>query len=557
MHKAQLLDPDLRALFNGSRHHYYDDYVELLMRLRAAEQAEEFAATAFYASERTHARTLLGLLSERALGLLDSSETSLAARARELEQQIAARTDNEAQPPGGELALLMAEYNEVRAQIRQRNPHYAALIQSEPLTLAEVQRQVLNADTLLLEYYLGVKHSYLFVVSPTALHSFVLPPRAELEQAAHELRALLDAFSHPPAFHSIPVKQRWQQEQTRAQQDAATRLGHLLLAPAQALLRGQRLLIVPDGALHVVPFAALPVAARPLPVVSDHAKRNKSRTTNNRQLTTDNQQPLLARHEIITLPSASTLAVLRREALHRQPAPKTLAVFADPVFDQQDERVRTVVERQNAPQLTLPRYDESAITRQGLVRLPATRNEAQAIAALVPPAERRLALGFDASRAAALGAALHPYRYVHFATHGLLNNAQPELSGLVLSQVDAAGHTQNGLLRTLDIFNLKLNADLVVLSGCQTALGREVNGEGLIGMTRGFLYAGARRVIASLWQVNDAATAELMRRFYQGLWGEQKLAPAAALRAAQLQLRCNQRWQSPYYWAAFTLQGEW
>ena len=167
-----------------------------------------------------------------------------------------------------------------------------------------------------------------------------------------------------------------------------------------------------------------------------------------------------------------------------------------------------------------------------------------------------MATDFQASRALATSGELGSYRLVHFATHGFLNSEHPDLSGLVLSLVDRDGRAQDGFLRLGDIYNLRLAADVVVLSACQSALGKAVRGEGLVGLTRGFMYAGAPRVVASLWQVDDESTAELMRRFYQAML-ERKLAPAAALRAAQLELRATKRWASPYYWAAFILQGEW
>jgi CHAT domain-containing protein len=139
----------------------------------------------------------------------------------------------------------------------------------------------------------------------------------------------------------------------------------------------------------------------------------------------------------------------------------------------------------------------------------------------------------------------------------LINNRHPELSGLVLSLADEQGRPQNGFLRLNEIYNLRLPAELVVLSACQTGLGKEVRGEGLIGLTRGFIYAGARRLTASLWQVEDAATSELMGRFYRGMLGEKRLSPASALRAAQIDMSKQNQWRSPYYWAAFVIQGEW
>jgi CHAT domain-containing protein len=165
-------------------------------------------------------------------------------------------------------------------------------------------------------------------------------------------------------------------------------------------------------------------------------------------------------------------------------------------------------------------------------------------------------LDFAASKPAATSGTLSQYRMVHLATHGLLDSEHPELSGVVLSMVDEKGTTVDGFLRLEDIYNLNLPADLVVLSACQTGLGKEMRGEGLIGLTRGFMYAGAPRVVVSLWSVDDRATAELMKRFYRAMLVD-KLRPAAALRSAQMELRNESQWSPPYYWAGFVLQGEW
>jgi CHAT domain-containing protein len=193
----------------------------------------------------------------------------------------------------------------------------------------------------------------------------------------------------------------------------------------------------------------------------------------------------------------------------------------------------------------------------GFRRLLNTRREAEAISALVPERQRMRALDFEASRTTALRPELGEYRVVHFATHGLLNNVHPELSGIVLSLVDEEGRQQDGFLRLQDIYNLKLQAELVVLTACQTGLGKEIKGEGLIGLARGFMYAGAPRIVASLWKVDDWATSELMKRFYRGMLGPERLSAAGALRQAQLSIWKEKQWRAPYYWAAFVLQGEW
>jgi CHAT domain-containing protein len=261
----------------------------------------------------------------------------------------------------------------------------------------------------------------------------------------------------------------------------------------------------------------------------------------------------------VSVPSATTLAVLRREASGRSAPGWRVAVLADPVFDRRDPRVLGG----SASSGSAPDVVDDALTRsmqetglRRLERLGASRREAQAISTLAGPGESFVALDFLASRAVAMGAEVSGARVVHFASHGLLNGRHPELSGVVLSLVDERGHPKDGFLQARDIYKLRLSADLVVLSACQTALGKDVRGEGLLGLARGFMYAGAPRIVASLWQVPDRATSELMKHFYEGVL-KQGLRPAAALRAAQIAIRREKRWASPYYWAAFTLQGDW
>jgi CHAT domain-containing protein len=295
-----------------------------------------------------------------------------------------------------------------------------------------------------------------------------------------------------------------------------------------------------------VPFAALPLpAARPGAAAV----------------------PVMERFEVVSAPSASVVATLRQEHAARAPAHKELAVLADPVFEPDDPRVRTGGRQPAGTRVAMAAPPGESLTRalrsvggsgadRLLTRLPFSRQEAEAILAGAARGSSLRALGFDASRETATSAALADYRIVHFATHGLLNARQPELSGLVLSLVDRQGRRQDGFLRLHDVYNLRLNAELAVLSGCQTGLGKDMRGEGLQGLTRGFMYAGAPRVVASLWQVDDLATAELMKRFYRAMLAE-KLAPAAALRAAQRELAASRQWSSPFYWAAFGLHGDW
>jgi CHAT domain-containing protein len=321
---------------------------------------------------------------------------------------------------------------------------------------------------------------------------------------------------------------------------AAAKASRMLLGPVASLIQNKRLLIVGEGVLLYLPFAALPEP------VADAAQAAA-------------QTPLILKHEIVTAPSASVVAVLRQETAGRKPADKTLAVLADPVFTADDARIAS--QKKTAAADTADAGSDATrsagdLNVQEFVRLRFSRIEADAISRLVPAAGTLKALDFDASRDTVMSPDFGRHRIVHFATHSLLNNQRPELSGVVLSLFDRAGRPQNGFLRLYDIYNLRLGSDLVVLSACQTALGGEIRGEGLIGLTRGFLYAGAPRVMATLWAIDDRTTSEVMKRFYEGmlLRGER---PAAALKAAQVATWKTRGWEAPYYWAAFTLQGEW
>jgi CHAT domain-containing protein/predicted negative regulator of RcsB-dependent stress response len=561
---------DHRASYLASRREYYEFYIDILAERHRQNPAAAFDVTAFAVSERARARSLLELLTESRADIHQGVDSSLLERERSLQELLQAKaaaqsallnrkhTPEQAEAAAKEIDSITDEYEELRAQIRAHSPRYAALTQPQPLGLAEIQKQVLDPDTLLLEYSLGDDASHLFVVSQTSIAWRRLPKRAEIEAATRRVRELLTAQQPQPgdteAKYQARIKEAGESYWTQAAE-----LSRMLLGPVASQLGKKRLAIVADGALQYIPFAALPA-----PSPGNDEGRNSGAEP----------QPLFVEHEIVSLPSASTLATLRRETAGRKPAEKSLAVLADPVFTDDDTRVgRNAGKAGDKGKTRSADSDETDIeflqmTRSGretgvigaegaFGRLLSTRREAAAISALVPERERMQALDFEASRTTALRPELGEYRIVHFATHGLLNNIHPELSGIVLSLVDKEGHQQDGFLRLQDIYNLKLSAELVVLSACQTGLGKEVKGEGLIGLTRGFMYAGAPRIVASLWKVDDRATSELMKRFYQGLLGPEALRPAGALRQAQLSIWKEKQWREPYYWAAFVLQGEW
>jgi CHAT domain-containing protein len=327
----------------------------------------------------------------------------------------------------------------------------------------------------------------------------------------------------------------------------------MLLGEAAGELGNKRLLVVADGALQYIPFAALPSPAPPGPVAGSvgAAQQGASRGI-----------PLIVEHEIVALPLASTLAALRGEAGRRQSAPGAVAVLADPVFESNDGRLLAAKRRPPQPGVggsegRSPGATGEKLSRDGFVlrRQPQTAEEAKAIKSAAAPQEVLVAVGFDASRRTLLSPALKRYRIVHFATHGVVDHVHPELSGIALSQLDERGQAQDGMLRLHDIYNLRLPAELAVLSACDTGLGKDIRGEGLVGLTRGFMYAGVPRVVATMWKVDDFATSLLMESFYRHMFKE-GLSPAAALRRAQLEMRSQGRWNNPFYWAAFMLHGE-
>jgi tetratricopeptide (TPR) repeat protein len=580
--RVKIASRQLRDSYFGATRQYHELYIDLLMRLHRLQPSEGYAASALGASERARARGLVEMLTEARADISEGIDASLLERERSLQKRINAsaeyqyrllsdkNTREQVDAVKRELDLLIDESRQVEAEIRKISPRYAELKYPQPLGLPEIQR-MLDSDTLLLEYSLGEERSYLWAVTPTGIESFGLPKRAEIEELARQSYTWLAAGETGAQLQARLARRGAKKPEW------ATALSRILLGPVAARLGKKRLVIVADGALQYIPFSALPEPAtgrRGVGATGGRADGGIDRMNKRRPVATSPSShaaftPLITNHEIINLPSASSLAALRRELAGRAPAPETVAVIADPVFEIADERIQKNVGNVATPnsQQALRSAPEGEVFRsalevgaadaeQRLQRLIFSRREADEITGLVGAEGSFKALDFAANRATALSSNLGRYRIIHFATHSLLNSQHPELSGIVLSLVDEKGRPQDGFLRLHDIYNLKLAADLVVLSACKTGLGKEIKGEGLVGLTRGFLYAGAPRVVASLWKVDDRATAELMKLFYQRMLRD-GLRPAAALRAAQIDMTKWPRWAAPYYWAGFTLQGEW
>jgi CHAT domain-containing protein len=546
--RTRSTSPQLRAAYLASMKRAYEFYIDLLMQEHAKDPARAYDAQALSASERGRARSLTEMLNEAQVDIRYGVDNELIDRERNLTQLLNAKAQRQIQllaQRGSkdeiaivkrEISTLEEDYQQVQAAIRKESPRYAALTQPHPLGLKEIQ-SLLDPNTLLLEYSLGDERSYLWAVASNSFKSYELPKRELIEKTARQVHTLLTARSDAKAGETAEQKQNRLRAADSQLRTATQELSAMLLGPIASELGSKRLVVIADGALQYIPFAALSAANR----------------------------PLILDHEIVSLPSASAFAVQRRTLAGRKLAPKEVAVIADPVFSQADDRLHSDTRGGSQKEVQgddaagtriLEHIADNSTGKLTIRRLRFTRQEADQILAVAPRRTNLRALDFKASRETATAPELSQYRFVHFATHGYLDTERPALSAVVLSLVDEQGNPKDGFLRTHEIYNLHLPAELVVLSACQTGLGKEIKGEGLDGLTRGFMYAGARRVVVSLWNVNDRATAELMRRFYRGMLDE-KLSPAASLRRAQAEMSRHPQWQSPYYWAAFVLQGEW
>lgn len=560
--------PDIRASYFAAAQRSYELYIALLMRQHTAMPGERLDAAALHASERARARGLLESILEGRADVGHGVQPALLDRERTLRERLTKKVEERAQllaasgrgegleRLGEDINDLTLEYREVQTQIRAASPGYVTLEYASPATLGEIQ-ELLDPDTLLLEYALGTDRSYLWAVTPSSLKSFDLGSGERIETAARRVYELLTARNREVRGETALKREIRLAEADDQYPEAASALSEMLLGPVASLLEKKRLVIVADGILQYIPFAALlrPSGTKGVGNIQGRAGREIPGPAD--------WSPLFLEHEIILLPSASMLKVLRSVLPTRDTATKTLAVFADPVFSTSDARLKAAgsssVAQARKPNQTKELIRAIRVGRRSgsIARLPHSGREADDICATAPGGCGLKALDFRATKGLANSRELSKYRVIHFATHSLLNSEHPDLSGILLSLVNEQGQPQDGFLQLHEIYGMRLSADLVVLSACQTALGKDVRGEGLIGLTRGFLSAGAAQVVSSLWKVDDGATADLMRELYKNLLaGEGR--PAAALRAAQMSLASSKRWgRSPYYWAGFCLQGDW
>jgi len=532
-------------------------------------KALDYAAESFRIAEAGRARSLLDMLGEVNAQITEGVPADLLKKKQDnldRQQQIAeqltgiALAGDQKQKPSdleSELDKLQTEFDQIENQIRTASPKYAALTGAQPLTLADVQQKVLDDNTVLLEYQLGADNSYLFAATRSGVSLYKLPRRSDVDKLATDFRSQLI----PPKLQRRIVGIDVAADQQRGlgivqgpSEDlppfvaASNALYKAVIEPAASVIGDKRILVVADGALNYIPFEALVKNSDG----ADYASLNYLVKTN----------------EVVYSPSASVIAAIRQGSASSNG--KSMLLVADPVFSADDPRAKGGAATASSGETRgLGLGLESAVNDVAgdtaasasgglhLARLSGTRTEADAISAIAKTggAQADLWTDLSASEDNVKTRDVSSYCYLHVATHGLLDADRPQFTGVVLSLV--GNKSNDGFLRTDEIFNLKLGSPLVMLSACETGLGKEKRGEGVIGLTRAFMYAGAPTVGVSLWSVADKSTADLMTDFYKRLLGATPQTPGAAMRDAQLAMINGKKYSAPFYWAPFVLVGEW
>jgi CHAT domain-containing protein/Tfp pilus assembly protein PilF len=523
--RSRIRNKAIRASYFSTVQNLYELYTDLLIERSKKNSNPDDISLALEMSESARARSLIDLLLEAQVDFKTGVDVKLLESGKdvsnELNQKYRSREGllrRNAKPEqiekiSREINDLELSLEDIDRKILSESPKYADLTLGKTLSTKEIQN-LLDKETVLLEYKLGNKRSHLWLVSNGSMSYFELPGKQDIEKAARP-------------FYDLTVKNQRGEEAVKNR--LSSRLSDILLSQVSKLTTGKRIAIVADGILQYIPFAALQ----------------------------DADGYLADKNEIVMLPSASVLAQIRKNNVKSVGNKESVAIYADPVFDRGDVRIaENSTAGPNDQVAVLTRHLHDFQFGQVLPRLLSSRREAQHIAGFVSKNKLSLKTDFGASIKNIKSSNLKGHGILHFATHGLLNTTRPELSGLVFSLFDESGRAQDGFLGIDSIYNLELSSDMVVLSACQTALGKEVRGEGLIGISRGFLYAGSKRIVASLWKVDDSATAEFMKRFYRNHL-QKGMSASKALREAKLEMKRIPRYRSSFYWSAFTLLGDW
>jgi CHAT domain-containing protein/Tfp pilus assembly protein PilF len=534
---ADVANSTLKRTYFSNVYERYELYINLLMQKHKQSPNEDFAIQALQASEKSRSRSLLETLRLSEANFTKDANPELVQKEKETRNLLSLKADKltellssnaekiEIEKVEDEIRTLDNELETIKADLKQQSPIYSAIKNPPPFDIAEFQQNSLDERTVLLEFAFGEKESYLWLIGKTEVSSYVLPTRDVLENRIDKIREVFESRQILPNESNEDYLKRIDNSESIFNAESKL-LSNELLGQVVDKIADKRLIIVPDGKL-----------ALPFPNSDDN---------------------LIAKNEIVCEPSASLLSTLPKIQTHKQLPTKDLLVFADPVFDETDNRLTAKNEDRSilSTVLGLNLRDFRLMDANGKIpRLFATQAEADSIAETVGKSHTEIVSGFSANRERVLNSTISDYRMLHFATHGLVDVNRPEVSSIVLSQFDESGHKTEGFLRLQDIYALDLASDLVVLSACQSGVGKEIKGEGLMSLNNAFLQAGAKSVVSSAWKVDDDATAEFMKRFYANLV-DKRFPASQALRQAQIEMSKSAQFSSPFYWAAFTVQGE-
>ncbi|MBN1348282.1 CHAT domain-containing protein [candidate division KSB1 bacterium] len=510
----------------------YNALIRTLVTLHRRDPSAGFAEQAFNVAEQAKSRTMLELLKQSKAKWMKNAPMELLVARRNAEQQLNSAQSalsleaGKLQPDSMRLDSLWMQLRQsqdtlyqIQAQIERKENGYNTIRNaSAPINLRQIQSRILKPEQALLEFSVGSESSYLFIAKKQSLNIFEIP------MADSALKTKILQLRRP----FVNVK-----DATDIHFDVhlAHKLYSLLLKPAEAIINpGETLIIVPDGILFYLPFEAL---------VTDLGGNSGDESTLYERYRTSRY--LIEKFPIAYSSSASVLDPLLAAAREKASPEHNLLAVGDPSYH--NTAPDAMVLRQQRNWLFQPlQYSEQEIEQ-------INREFRQATTMLHRNATE------DSIKAIA-----GEYRLLHFSAHGLLDERQPMYSGLALTQDDDPA--EDGFLQSYEIFDLKLNADLVTLSACETGLGALKQGEGIIGLTRAFLYAGCKSVVVSLWSVADASTAELMAHFYRNL--NQGMSKADALRQAKLALmrqsvdmgQVRLSYANPFFWAPFVLIGD-
>ncbi|HEY0462439.1 MAG TPA: CHAT domain-containing protein [Pyrinomonadaceae bacterium] len=540
---SDIFNSKLKSAFFSSVFDRYEHYINLLMKMHARMPDKDYSIQALQAAEKSRARAMLEKISLSEANVIKDADVEIVKREKEIRVVLNRKADeltdllsqnaekSETEKLIVEIRELENELETIKARLKEQSPIYSAIKNPAPFDVADFQQNILDDNSLLLEFSFGKEESYLWLVSKTEVSAYRLPPREEIESSIETLRALLQERELKPG-ESIEDYQRRIGEAEIKYLQKSKELSSLLFGQIAEKMIKKRLIIVPDGELYFFPVAALPLPD------------------------SDSDEPILLNNETVYEPSAQTLAVLDKSR-RQSAATKNLLVFSDPVFSRDDARFspeNRPIDTKAAETVQTEKF-RFVDSLNNLTRLAASKDESETIIKTLGASPADNYSGFRATRENLLNLKTEDYKILHFATHGFVKEEHPELSGIVLSRFDEKGQKLDEFFRIQDIYALNLNADLVVLSACETGIGKQIKGEGLMSLNNAFLQTGAKSVMASLWKVEDGATLELMKNFY-GTLADQHLTPSEALRRAQMKLRENPQYKSPFYWAAFTMQGD-